>query len=268
MKIVCEADIRKALDDKDKAFAFLRETPANRSFVVLQNLNPHAANTLRKVLIEGSIPRDLEDEGVRICYQRGWVHTEAVDQYGAEIICVLPSNLHAKSVLSPFCTKFYFAQTRNRFVEYHLADPKVEFPREKYPDIKSLAEATLRQFSRRNMLAVTRYGVGAVVRPVEATYQDEFYRSLHTVLGYAMDVTSEWSPDGVGRIDFRLGSVGWGIELLREGDRLHEHCQRFTIDGSYGKWIQQGHLKDWLVIDCRTSTPRAYGEHLDIFYLS
>ncbi|CRG90461.1 hypothetical protein PISL3812_07505 [Talaromyces islandicus] len=240
MKTLCEADIRKALDDKNQAFAFLRQAPVHRSFVTLEKLNPHAANTLRKVLIEGSIPRDLEDEGVRICYERGWVHTEALDQDAAEIICVLPSNLHAK------------------FVEYNLADHKVEFPREKYPDTKALAEATLRQFSRRNMRAVTRYGVGAVIRPVEATYQDEFYRSLHTILGYTMDVTSEWSPDGVGRIDFRLGSVGWGIELLREGDRLHEHCQRFTIDGSYGKWIQLGHLKDWLVIDCRTSAPRPY----------
>ena len=119
----------------------------------------------------------------------------------------------------------------------------------------------MRQFSRRNLRAVTRFGVGALIRPVEATYQDEFYRSLHTVLGYAMDVTSEWSPDGVGRIDFRLGSVGWGIELLREGDRLHDHCQRFTTRGAYGEWIRQGLLQDWLIIDCRTSPPRSYGKH-------
>ena len=86
-----------------------------------------------------------------------------------------------------------------------------------------------------NYRAVTRIGAGTLMRPVEATYQDEFYLSLHNVLGYAMDVTSEWSPDGVGRIDFRLGSVGWGIELLRDGDRLHDHCQRFTTGGAYDK---------------------------------
>ncbi|KZN92634.1 hypothetical protein EN45_027940 [Penicillium chrysogenum] len=172
------------------------------------------------------------------------LHTEALDSWGTEIICILLTNLHAK------------------FVEYYLADPGVEFPREKFPDAKALAEATLRQFSRRNLRAVTRFGVGAIIRPVEATYQDEFYRSLHTVLGYAMNVTSEWSPDGVGRIDFRLSSVRWGIELLREGDRLHDHCQRFTTDGAYGKWIQQGLLEDWLVIDCRTSSPRSYDTKL------
>jgi hypothetical protein len=191
------------------------------------------------------------------------LHTEALDSWGTGIICILPTNLHAKSVPSPFCallSGFPFTKTWNRFVEYYLADPGVEFPREKFPDAKALAEATLRQFSRRNLRAVTRFGVGAIIRPVEATYQDEFYRSLHTVLGYAMNVTSEWSPDGVGRIDFRLSSVRWGIELLREGDRLHDHCQRFTTDGAYGKWIQQGLLEDWLVIDCRTSSPRSYGK--------
>ncbi|QKX57279.1 uncharacterized protein TRUGW13939_04390 [Talaromyces rugulosus] len=240
MDAVREADIRKTLEDKNKAFAFLEQTPVQRSFVDLKNLNPHAANTLRKVLIEGSMPRDLDNEGVRICYERGWLHTEPLDVQANEIICVLPTKLHAK------------------FVEYNLADPKVKFPREKYPDIEALAEATLRQFSRRNMRAVSRYGAGAIIRPLEATYQDEFYRSLHTVLGYAMDVTSEWSPDGVGRIDFRLGSVGWGIEVLREGDRLHEHCQRFTTRGTYGKWIQEGLLQDWLVIDCRATSPRPY----------
>ena len=103
MDIVHEADIRRTLEQKDEAFEFLEQTPVHRSFVNLRNLTPRAANILRKVLIEGSVPRDLNDEGVRTCYEQGWLHTEALDRRAIEIICVLPTNLHAKSVPSLFC---------------------------------------------------------------------------------------------------------------------------------------------------------------------
>lgn len=100
-----------------------------------------------------------------------------------------------------------------------------------------------------------------MIRPVESTYQDEFYRVAHEVLGYAMNISSEWSSGGNGRIDFRLAQVGWGIELLREGDRLKDHCERFNPGGRYATWIQDGSIQDWLIIDCRTSTPTPYSEY-------
>jgi hypothetical protein len=102
MDIIHETDIRKTLAKKDEAFAFLEQTPVHRSFVNLQKLMPRAANILRKVLIEGNVPRDLNDEGVRTCYEQGWLHTEALDSKAIKIICILPTNLHAKSVPSPF----------------------------------------------------------------------------------------------------------------------------------------------------------------------
>ena len=45
----------------------------------------------------------------------------------------------------------------------------------------------------------------------------------HKVLGFSAKVSSEWSSDGIGWIDFRLPDVKWGIELLCEGDHLGEH---------------------------------------------
>ncbi|KAJ9252589.1 hypothetical protein DTO207G8_4651 [Paecilomyces variotii] len=99
---------------------------------------------------------------------------------------------------------------------------------------------------------------GAIIWPVEACYQDEFYRCLQEVLGFSPNVSSEWLGDGDGRIDFRLADVAWGIELLRDGDRLHAYCLRFVNNGSYTPWIQKGWLRNWLIIDCRTSPPRPY----------
>jgi hypothetical protein len=44
----------------------------------------------------------------------------------------------------------------------------------------------------------------------------------------------------------------WGIELLRDGDRFNEHAARFSSDGSYGQWIANGDLSQFIVLDfCR-----------------
>lgn len=143
-------------------------------------------------------------------------------------------------------------------MEHYLTDSTIPFPIDRYPTVEMLAEAVLRKFSWRNLSSATR-GTGAVVRPIEAAYQDEFYRASHALLGFSTNVSSEWSGDGNGRVDFRFAGIGWGIELLREGNRLGAHCQRFVGNGSYTQWIQSGWLRDWLIIDCRTSSPCTYG---------
>lgn len=53
-----------------------------------------------------------------------------------------------------------------------------------------------------------------------------------------------------------------GIELPYEGDRLGEYCQRFVDNGNYTQWIHDGWLKDWLILDCRTSSPQPYSKFL------
>jgi hypothetical protein len=37
-------------------------------------------------------------------------------------------------------------------------------------------------------------------------------------------ISSEWSGTWNGRIDFRVVGPAWGIELIRNGDKLKEHC--------------------------------------------
>ena len=88
--------------------------------------------------------------------------------------------------------------------------------------------------------------------------QDEWYRGFNSLLGHGFAISSEWSQLGNGRIDFRIIGPKWGIELLRDGDRLAEHCNRFLDKGAYHQWIVDGSMKDWIILDCRHSRPQKY----------
>lgn len=94
------------------------------------------------------------------------------------------------------------------------------------------------------------------MRPPEASFQDEFYRCFWNEVGSGVRISSEWSDVGQGRIDFHIVEPGWGFELLRDEDRLREHCDRFNPSVAYHPWIQRGQLTDWLILDCRHSYPR------------
>jgi hypothetical protein len=74
----------------------LREYPVHRSFPSAEKLTTEAANVLRKVLQDGSIPRQLEDPGIRLCYEQGWVHSDTTNPDTEDTVCVLPSKLHEK----------------------------------------------------------------------------------------------------------------------------------------------------------------------------
>ena len=67
----------------------------------------------------------------------------------------------------------------------------------------------------------------------------------------------DYAPATGGSYDvFHIITLGWGFELLRDGDRLLEHCKRFEPQGTYHQSIRQGLLTDWLILDCRRSIPR------------
>jgi hypothetical protein len=50
-----------------------------------------------------------------------------------------------------------------------------------------------------------------------------------------------------------------GDSEYSEGDRLAEHCERFAPGGRYYKFIQDGQIRDWMSLDCRTSRSWLYG---------
>lgn len=148
-----------------------------------------------------------------------------------------------------------------RFVEYylHVYQP-MPFPLDKFPSLTALCEAVLRRFSRKNLLLSlnARQIPSTSLRPPEAQFQDEWYRAFYSLVGHGVGISSEWSHAGDGRIDFRIIEPAWGVELLRDGDRLTQHCDRFRDNGIYHKWILGGLIRDWLILDCRHTHPKKY----------
>jgi hypothetical protein len=106
----------------------------------------------------------------------------------------------------------------------------------------------VRKFSCVSLRSVERgIGAGAINRPLEAQYQDEFYRACSEFNVY---LTSEWSGS------FHIKDVKWVIECVRDGDKIDEHIERFQKGGRYYKWIMSGEIEDYIILDFRTSKPR------------
>jgi hypothetical protein len=79
----------------------------SRSFPEVTALRTVAADVLRKILQDGSVPCRLEDLVLRHFYEMGWVHSEATDIWAQNIVCVLPSKLHEKIFSRPLCMCSY-----------------------------------------------------------------------------------------------------------------------------------------------------------------
>ncbi|CAG8704239.1 12698_t:CDS:1, partial [Racocetra fulgida] len=97
-------------------------------------------------------------------------------------------------------------------------------------------------------------GVGNDCRLLERVWQMEFYRASMQVLPadiYAsVDVGAVFVSEGY--LDFYVNDQrNWAIELLRDGDKLQEHQQRFQKDGRYASILK--YAKEWAIIDIRNS---------------
>jgi hypothetical protein len=145
----------------------------------------------------------------------------------------------------------------SRYVEYLIAKTPTKFPDKAFPTIESLCQKVFEHFSSKNLRHCMegKLSTAAKLRPVEAQYQDEFYRAFNAVVGRGVPISSEWSQKGNGRVNFWIPQKRWGIELLREHNNVNEHCNRFNKGGRYYPWIEAGMLEDWIIIDCATSLP-------------
>jgi hypothetical protein len=103
IKALGEDHIVLGLNDEEKSFGYFIHTSLGRSFTNREDLPTAAADILREVLTNQQIPRDLNREGVRLCYERGWLHSEPLDSDAKKIVCIFPSKLHAKYVFSFYC---------------------------------------------------------------------------------------------------------------------------------------------------------------------
>lgn len=140
-----------------------------------------------------------------------------------------------------------------------------------YGRIEDLGTIILQSFGRKNLLLDYggRLGPGGSKRPPNARYRDEFSRALRLVLG-STRVSSEWVPMGGERVDILIPERSWGFEILGDADdeELVERCNRFEEgSGAYAKWIREGRLKRWLLLDFRTTMPKKYGKSIQYYAL-
>ncbi|KAH8423892.1 uncharacterized protein LDX57_001644 [Aspergillus melleus] len=236
----------KSFVDESRVFRSFRHCTVFKSFPLAKNLTAPAVNVLRRVLENGSVPCNLQDEGVRLCYERGWLHSDLTRTSVTEdpnIICFLPTRLHMK------------------FVEYTLHVSQLKpFPFDRFPCLATLCEAILKCFSRTRLLSDpdTSYLPNKFIRPPETPFQDEWYRCFSSLVGHGVGISSKWSCIGNEQVDFRIIGPAWGVELLRDGDQIHSVCARFQQHGLYHPLVENGQMTDWLILDCRQSAPQKY----------
>ena len=94
--------------------------------------------------------------------------------------------------------------------------------------------------------------------PLEDQYQKEFYRCLFNKLDGHVVTSPEFVMKGNtkgGTIDFLVPGKKWGLELLRDRDRLVEHMKRFEPGGKYFSMIELGDMEEHIVLDFTVVRP-------------
>ena len=209
------------------ASAFVRGLPVDKD---LQNVA--VAKVFSLVLRNGHVTKAdfTNDSELQLCFRNGWLHA---DKHG-----ISPEETVA----------YFFASPLHRwYVEWKLWDnypaPSIEMG-----DILAFVIQVIRKFSPKRLATEQNLPSGENRTVPEAQYQDEFYRGCSdTILTFPEYGTGE------GRVDFYIPAKAWGVELLRDGDRLAEHSGRFSQQGSYATNLS---FSDYIILDCRTEYPR------------
>jgi hypothetical protein len=130
-----------------------------------------------------------------------------------------------------------------------------------FDSIFALAIAVISNFKPSRMhLPIWHIGSQSTDQQPEAVYyQDEFYRSLFSVtcgnVRFSPGFASGKGTKVAGCVDFFIPATKWGIEITRDGNQLQEHSSRFATSGAYGAWLKSGDMDDYILLDCRSSTP-------------
>lgn len=119
--------------------------------------------------------------------------------------------------------------------------------------LRDLCIAALEKFSPTSLVSHGRKigNAPGASRP-EAQYAYELYRCIYKVTGGKCIVHGEYSYTTKGRIDFFIKKRAWGIEVIKDGDRVDGHIARFEDKGMYGSW---NIVKEYILLDFRTKLP-------------
>jgi hypothetical protein len=172
-------------------------------------------------------------EHLKRCVRNGWLYNIATGAGRFEYVFASP--LH------------------KRYVEWMMrGSPQAGIVHD--TSLSDFTMAVIRKFSSLNLDTPRKFGNTTQTVP-EAQFQDEFYRACaHHTQGDVVSFPEFGTKRG--RVDFFIPSKKWGVELLCNGDRINAHSERFT-EGEYGKWIKQGKMTDYIVVDFRMKRSRA-----------
>lgn len=207
-----------------------RSLPPNTS------IQEHAA-TFRQLVEEKhvDIPESESESPFKVCHKKGWVHAT---EFGGVSRYSFPSPLH------------------RAYVSWLLHPTDVVLPSD-FSTYDLAIHVTCR-FTRPQVLRCARKPGGGGPQE-EALYQDEFHRGLLKWFPGGVAITPEFSSASgarvPGRIDFFIHQKRWGIECMRDGDRLEGHSGRFADDGAYEQWLTDSEMDDYILLDFRASRP-------------
>lgn len=216
--------------------AFGRGLPQPSDLKKYPHITGFFRNLIRHTEFEEGV---VEDAAAQICHRRGWLHSYMNEEGSTHY--TFSSPLHSV------------------YISWLLA-PSDNMPA--YPSAFKLCLAAISNFKPSRMhIPIRRVGAPSpVTRLPEAQYQDEFYRAVFSVTAGSVRISPEFASatgaDVVGRIDFFIPVVKWGIEIMRDGNRLFEHDSRSKASGAYGAWLKSGDMADYILLDCRMSVPR------------
>ena len=207
----------------------------------------------RKCLLKVSWVDDSEhSQGALMCYHKGWIHKD-LDETDEEIY-VFASPLHLWYFFPS--KQLWVFLTESRHCQGLLLETNVAHITALSPVMLTVE---ILRFFRPDKLASPPKAPGmSHGLPPEDWYGKEFYSASDKVSPGAILWSPEFGNSGVkngGSLDFYLAAKKWGLEFTREGDRLRTHYARFQPGGNYNKWITDGDLVAWALIDFRRTIP-------------
>jgi hypothetical protein len=214
--------------DKDLTFQqltpyLIRDATVSRSLSNNTDYRP----AMKRVLLDGPVSRDDKDRSLFVEPSRRGL-LELMDN----LFYDFPSPLHRQIwswILKPSNGYNY---TGNMF---------------------SLIKATIAGFRPNQLSRRDRRAETDERNPPEAQYSHEWYRSLHEVMDGNVVVSPEYATapgKRLGRVDFYIPSMKWGLEIIRDGSKLREHSDRF-ITGAYSTLMRSGDIVDYALLDFR-----------------
>jgi hypothetical protein len=196
--------------------------------------NPNIAKVFGEVFCyhavnEGNFDRPEHRNALDLCWRKGWLH----------------AIMHEDTRLYIFTT-----QLHKWYVEYYLGMRASSTFQVVELSLLSFVTNVIKKFSFLQLSSPRTRGPDRQRTP-EAQYQDEFYRCCHAHTNGSLVTFPEFG-DQKGRIDFYIPQKNWGVELLRDGDRLKNHSLRFVDQGAYTGM----NLEDYIILDFRTIKPQ------------